>query len=126
MLPLRPHLYWGGTSCPGAQWPEWVPQLRAAVLQEDDMLFAIQREGSGAVYATDGIHKWGIPRMTMWKELQDKGLMRSGLIQLSATTFDRIRPTHTGASSSGGGLSEAQIRKIVRQEIDKTKTKFSA
>ena len=38
-LPLRPHLAWGGTSCPGAQWKEWVPWLRhvGAIAEEDDM-----------------------------------------------------------------------------------------
>ena len=36
MLPLRPHLYWGGSSCPGKRWPEWVPQLRIAA-EEDDV-----------------------------------------------------------------------------------------
>ena len=42
MLPLRPHLNWGGTSCPGKRWPEWVPWLRhvgatAGNDLEDDM-----------------------------------------------------------------------------------------
>lgn len=36
-VPTTPHFYWGGTTCPGERWPEWVPQLRAAALQEDDM-----------------------------------------------------------------------------------------
>ena len=36
-VPTTPHSYWGGTTCPGERWPEWVPQLRAAALQEDDM-----------------------------------------------------------------------------------------
>ena len=36
-VPTTPHFYWGGTTCPGERWPEWVPQLWAAALQEDDM-----------------------------------------------------------------------------------------
>jgi len=36
-LPLRPHLYWGGTGCPGECWPEWVPQLRDFIAKEDEM-----------------------------------------------------------------------------------------
>jgi len=35
--PTTPHLYWGGTTCPGARWREWVPQLRAAALEEEEM-----------------------------------------------------------------------------------------
>jgi hypothetical protein len=31
-VPTTPHLNWGGTSCPGARWQEWVPQLK-----EDEM-----------------------------------------------------------------------------------------
>lgn len=32
MRPIRPHLAYGGTTCPGDRWREWVPQL-----QEDGM-----------------------------------------------------------------------------------------
>ena len=34
-LPLRPHLYWGGTTCPGNRWQEWVPQLRDYIQEEE-------------------------------------------------------------------------------------------
>lgn len=34
-VPTTPHLNWGGTTCPGDRWREWVPQL---TVQEDDML----------------------------------------------------------------------------------------
>lgn len=27
-VPTKPHLYWGGTTCPGSKWPLWVPQLQ--------------------------------------------------------------------------------------------------
>lgn len=37
MLPLRPHLYWGGTTCPGSKWPLWVPQLQAKAKEEGEM-----------------------------------------------------------------------------------------
>jgi hypothetical protein len=35
-LPLRPHRYWGGTTCPGNPWQQWVPGLRN-LIEEDDM-----------------------------------------------------------------------------------------
>lgn len=39
MRPIYPHLHYGGTSCPGARWPEWVPQLaaRAREMREEAM-----------------------------------------------------------------------------------------
>lgn len=35
----RPHRYWGGTTCPGTRYKEWVPGLvnRARALKEDNM-----------------------------------------------------------------------------------------
>ena len=52
MLPLRPHLNWGGTTCPGARWPEWVPQLRAKAIQteEDDSMKLLHGRPSGRIY----------------------------------------------------------------------------
>ena len=35
-VPTMPHRYWGGTTCPGDRWREWVPQLRKQA-KEDDM-----------------------------------------------------------------------------------------
>ena len=51
-VPTTPHLNWGGTTCPGARWPEWVPQLRdEALAEEDDLaLTAKQAETLQAIH----------------------------------------------------------------------------
>ena len=59
--------------------------------EDDDMLIAIRKVGTGTVYATDGIYKWGIPNPTVWNEMQAKGLIKPGLVDLSAATFDKIK-----------------------------------
>lgn len=36
-VPTKPHLAWGGTTCPGARWREWVPQLRTKALTTEEV-----------------------------------------------------------------------------------------
>ena len=43
-VPTTPHLNWGGTTCPGVGWREWVPQLQAAAQEENDMAFSAVQE----------------------------------------------------------------------------------
>ena len=53
-VPTVPHLYWGGTTCPGARWREWVPDLIEPTSreEEDDMKLLFYRyTKTGAVYA---------------------------------------------------------------------------
>lgn len=91
MNPLRPHNYYGGTTCPGRVMGQ-VRTIRGLIPEEeDDMLTAIQKEGSRAVYATDGIYKWGIPNPTMWAEMRASKIIAPGLVKVTANLFDRIR-----------------------------------
>lgn len=65
MLPLRPHLYWGGSSCPGARWPEWVPQLR----KEDDMpVFVRHPTGTVAIATAHGKRHIGPTEWRAWRK----------------------------------------------------------
>ena len=54
LVPTIPHLLWGGTTCPGARWREWVPDLTKPTSreEEDDMkLLFYKYAKTGAVYA---------------------------------------------------------------------------
>lgn len=75
-------------------------------------LKSIQKTTGGAVYATDGIYKWGITSNTLWTEMKAAGLVEPGqLAKVSDNLWNRIanRPTP---------LTGAQVRQIVKYEAD--------
>jgi hypothetical protein len=88
-------------------WSRFFAELRNEVQEENDMLKAIQKESGGAVYATDGIYKWGIPSDTLWTEMKAKNLIAPGLTKVSQFLFDRIKDR---PATVGSGLSAAQLR----------------
>ncbi len=54
-------------------------------------LKAIKRATHGAVYATDGIYKWGITSSALWTEMKKKGLLENGqLAVVSDNLWNRI------------------------------------
>jgi N-acetyl-anhydromuramyl-L-alanine amidase AmpD len=95
-------------------WSRFFAELRNEVQEENDMLKAIQKESGGAVYATDGIYKWGIPSDTLWTEMKAKNLIAPGLTKVSQFLFDRIKDR---PATVGSGLSAAQLRAAVKEAL---------
>jgi len=139
-----PHLKYGGTTCPGDRWREWVPRLPGLAQQmreEREMpsypLKSIQKKTGGAVYATDGTYKWGITSGTLWNEMKAAGLVEPGqLTRVSDNLWQRIanRPTPltaaqvraalkavlpaAGAPMDVDALAEAVVNKLAQRMQD--------
>ncbi len=60
MRRINPHLAYGGTTCPGERWREWVPQLRAAALLEEGMTPEDERKVQDMITAS--LRGWIGPR----------------------------------------------------------------
>lgn len=80
----------------------------------------IKVEGNDTVYVTDSIFYWTVRSNQHLQELVGAGLVPSGSATVSPGLFSRLTEAHSSAVA-GGGLSTAQARQIVRQEINKTK-----
>lgn len=98
------------TACPGDRLYTVIPQLEFKE-KEDDMAKLIKKTGSGTVYVTDGVWKWGVPSSTVLKELQTAGLVSGSIATISATLFGRIKMTHDPVAVSSG-LSAAQAKDL--------------
>ena len=66
VVPTTPHLAWGGTTCPGARWREWVPQLQelAAQTLEEDEMFLVRAMPSGRTFVV-GLGKIHLPPLAV-------------------------------------------------------------
>lgn len=106
---LWEHNWFDYTSCPMGRddWNWLIPALTTALVDEEDgMLYAIRKEGSSTVYASDLQTKWGIPTSAMFTEMKEKELIRGKVITLSGSLFDRIRPALT-LTAIGQAVEEA-------------------
>ena len=115
-VPTTPHLYWGGTTCPGARWREWVPQLHDAATEEDNMTpeqfktitdllrKIIDRDTNQAVALRQYIE--AAARVT--RELSKKQI-EYGL----KAVLDAINPVPAGS----GSLTATQVRQAVKDAL---------
>ncbi|KKN21879.1 hypothetical protein LCGC14_0921080 [marine sediment metagenome] len=104
------HRWLSATSCPSGRNPwnakfalinEWENPI-----EEGDMAKLIQRGGTGPVFVTDGVWKWGIPSSAVLQDLQRAGLVSGNIISLSGATFDRLHQTHGVALGEGATPDE--------------------
>ena len=109
MLPLRPHLYYGGTSCPGSRWPEWVPQVRA---EEEADMPKLCKAPDGVLWLVGAGVKNAIPG---GEERQNDAVKVFGEPIAVHNAFLKEFPMASQLPT------DADVRKIVRDEIDKTK-----
>ncbi len=101
------------TACPSGRIP-WVKVIGLLEIEEEeeDMAKLIKKSGSGTVYATDGLWKWGIPSSGVLKELQAAGLVSGGIKTVSSTLFSRLKTTHNPIKATTGGLTSAQDKSL--------------
>ena len=124
MKPLRPHNYYGGTTCPGRVTGQ-VDTIRSLIPEEDEMSKLYIVKGSAATrYLTNGIEKWALTSATLEAEVRERFDVEP-VRQVSDDLLNRIRDAHGPAASTGGGLFSdddlGRIATMLRNEIDQTR-----
>ena len=98
-VPTTPHLAWGGTNCPGDRWKEWVPQLRALAIEEDnDMALTLeQRVAAHEQYhkQLDALHTNYDDRIKQLKIAEESLLEHIAKLQVGVAAL-KARPAGSG------------------------------
>ena len=106
------HIDLAATSCPGDNLYNIIPQLTFKE-KEDDMLKFIKKASVGTVFATDGIYRWGIPSMTMLREMKAKGLATGDIQTVSDRLFDRIKLVPSLRQPLTALQTQAEVKKAI-------------
>lgn len=115
---IRPHLYWGGTSCPGPNWREWVPQLKDKV-KEDDMGMLEEHLKNHETFDKNirNLNEWR-EEMKAWAAAH--AAFHNDPLDPSIRTL-QLKVETLEAQPVGGGISIAQVTAKVKELIEKVR-----
>ncbi len=109
---IRPHLYWGGTTCPGPDWEYWVPNLANRV-KEDDMGLTLEQR----VAAHEQWHRETLDPVL--KNYKDRIKQREEADKSLLQHIQKLQATGTGS-----GVSMTQVTAKVKELIGKIRLKI--
>ncbi len=120
MRPLRPHNWYGGTTCPGRVTGQ-VPTIRGLIPEEDDMTDAEFLEAFERLTASGKIQD--VMKDMRFHAYDDDGKQLAAVATLVEWfgVIDEHRKDDAKHGGGGEGVSEARARAIAQEEDGKLK-----